>query len=792
MDDTNNGPNSRERSHFFSQREVSIVEEQLADGAPISDISATFAVPTGSAGIVLALLLMPLLSADAVGQQRGGSVPEIPLARGAEAERGDAVSPGFVGVKDGHLWRDGQRLRLWGVNCVNEYDPNRTYAEQDMLLDRIKACGFNAIRLHLYDIWIVPEGDSGTMVPTYVKGDGSKMDHLDHFIAGAAERGLILYMTLDRRLQAILPSAYDLVKTGGDADEVAWKKAVEEANAANPHAAAWVEQVWPLDRRLEEVYSIYVRNLLAHENLYTGYTYAEDPAIGLWEISNESCFLPVLMGGDSAALKGHFGEQTRKRWNEFLAGYYKSADRLQQAWGSLEEGESLKEGTIKLSPVPVPIYEKPAVEQAIGPSRRIRDLTTFFINSCIEGNDRILKLIRASAPAGVGAAVVPVGYDTHYQPNLIDMYCAAAGNVSIAGNYTWLRTYDTSDPTYPFTSMLAAPPTYYGMDLGRIAGKPSISYEVNIHKPFPWRAEFPLILAAYYSARDWDGAFWYYWSPSHHKPPVDYQDLHSRGISYSTTSDPWGGVQTYDDEVLVSSIRLAGEIFRSGALRADETPAKIVAGADDLIESPAKMSSWMDLVRTNMRTRGAVIDFSSAGTNHQALDATPRATPKSSRLGPDVTFDHTHRQMIGISDRARIFVGWPDKSEVMLSDGVVLRDLKPGQFAAFAMVSQDDLPISQSHKILMTALATGENAGFQYDPKATTEIGWPGMLKSIISLGGAPAQIVWPTLSVVLTGRSGKVTWFNAFPSQIEVEEFSEQIRFDGIRAAAWEVVEVN
>lgn len=741
------------------------------------------------AGFGLAMLAMPLMAAGARGQQRGFTVPEIPIARSYEADRGDVLSPGFVGVKDGHLWRDGQRIRLWGVNVVDDYQ-ERTDAEQDRMLDRIQACGFNALRLHLYDIYYIPEGDPGTTVRTYVKGDGSAVDRSDRFLAEAGKRGLLIYMTLDRRRVPILPSAYDLIPSAGAEDKAAWTKALVDESALNPHPSAWIEQVWPFDRRLEGIYAIYARNLLAHKNLYTGRTFAEEPSIALWEISNESSFLPMMMDGTSAAFKGYWGEQTRLHWNEFLLAHYKTSAQLEKAWGKLEEGESLEKGTIKLSPVPVPVYDKPSYEQTTSPTRRIRDLTTFFVNSYVEANDRILKTIRASAPAGVGAAVVPVGFDTHYAPNLLDTYCAGAGNVSIAGTYTWLRTYDTSDPTYPWTTMLATPPTYYGMDLGRIVGKPTVTYETNIHKPFPWRAEFPLILAAYYSARDWDGAFWYYWSPSNRKPPVDYADLHSRGINYASTSDVWGGVQIYDDEILVSSLRMAGEIFRVGALRADEHPAKIVIGPDDLIWSPAKMSTWMDLVRANIRDHGAVIEFGSKDTDRPVPAGEPKVMPRASHLGRDVRFNHVKRQMISEAEKARMFVGWPDASEISLGKDVTLRGLTPGQFIAFAMVSQDDLPIAQSHKILMTALSTGENTGFKYDPASTTETGWPGMYKSIVSRGEGPVQIVWPKLDVVLSGRKGKITWFNAFPSPIGVEEFNEQIHLDGIRAAAWGEVE--
>lgn len=324
------------------------------------------------------------------------------------------------------------------------------------------------------------------------------------------------------------------------------------------------------------------------------------------------------------------------------------------------------------------------------------------------------------------------------------------------------------------------------MDLSRIAGKPAITYEINIHKPHPWRAEFPLILAAYYSAQDWDGAFWYYWSDSINKPPKDYADLHSRGLYYSSTSNPWGGVQVYPDEVLLGSLRLAGEIFLSGAIRANEQPARIVIGPDDLIFSPARISAWLNLIYADIRTRGMVLDFSATSSSPPGPEAVPDASVKTSRLGPEVTFDHVRRQMTGTSARARMFVGWPHETTVSLGEGLALHDMKPGQFIAFAAVSQDGQPITQSHKILMTALCTSDNTGFQYNPKATTETGWMGMLKSIVNFGQGPAQIVWPKLAVSLKGRQGTVTWANAFPEKISTEPVDGSVVFDGQRPAAW------
>jgi hypothetical protein len=655
----------------------------------------------------------------------------------------------------------------------------------------MKAVGFNAIRPHLYDIFMIPEADPGVGISSYTKGDDSLLDKLDYFLAGAAERGMLLYMTFDRRRVAIKPEAYNLVPGGTPEDEAEWKKTVAELNAEQGHPSWWIEQAWPLDDRLEKIYTLWVKNVLAHKNQYTGKTYAEDPNIAMWEISNETSFIAFAMDGTSAAHRGYFAKQTQKRWNQFLKDYYKTSDRLKAAWGSLEAGESLEEGTITVSPLPVPVLDKPYHEEAKYPSRRVRDLITFFVNQYIEANNRILAVIRASAPEGVGANVVPIGFDSHHEPSLLDMYCAGAGNVAIAGNYTWLRTYDTSDPTYPWTSMLAAPPTFSGMDLGRIKGKPTVTYEINIHKPAPYRAEFPMIVSAYDSARNWDGVFWYYWA-DYKRAPRTYEDVNNEGLRYASLSDPWGGVSTASDPIMVSAIKVAGTIFKTGAIRADENPARIVVGPDELAWSYGKMGAWMEIVRGAVRTRGAEIDFNDSATPRDPDLVTPQTLPKRSRLGPDVVIDHAKRQMVVDAAKAKMFVGWADSENVSFANGISVSGMKPGQFIAFALVTEDGQPVETSKMIILTAISTGENKDFKYDPAATKETGWLGMRQAIVSAGEGPVEVLWPAVTVTLGNRKGNCTWFNVLPEAIGTEPISGQVTFDGVRPAAWAEVEFN
>jgi hypothetical protein len=718
---------------------------------------------------------------------------EIPLSRGVETTL-PQPAPGFVGIKDGHLIRDGQRLRIWGINCVN--GNRRPKADQDRILDRIAAMGFNGIRLHLYDWRLIPEGGNGYEIATYTKGDDSPMDLFDYFLAGAAKRNLVLYMTMDRKESRILPSAYDLLPAGEGDDEVRWKQALAELQDRPSQPTTDFEQVWLTDARLEAVAHTYARNLLNHVNQYTGRKLADEPSIGLWELANESCYIDRILDGTSHALKGYWGVETQKLWNEFLKKHYGTTTALQKRWGSLLEGESLEGGTIQLQPLPAPKTDKPYSEDAKFPSRRIHDLLTFFVNRYIDQNSELVATMRACASKpNEGIAVTPIGFDTHFEPSLLNIYCAGAGDVAIAGTYKWYRTFDTSDPTYPFTSSLAGG-GWYGMDLAPIKGKPTVTYEINVHRPAPYRAAFPMVVSAYTQSQDWDAVFWYYWmdggplTPS----PLNYQEVRDQGyLRYDSLSDQWAGVNVSCDEILLGSLHLAGLMFRQGSLRPAPHPAQIALSPDDLIWSYNSMGAWMKVISSAENRTGARLRFLPDGTAPRGIPTDAPDSPAMTQYGPDVRIDNAKRQMISDSANVKMFAGWPTRPVVGFSDGIRLTGLEPGKFIAFALASEDGRPIAQSKKLVVTLLGTSQNTGYVYDPKASKSTGFIGMIEGIVNKGENPVVIDWPAATVELgAGRSGSCTWYNAFPEAFEKQAFSGSIVFDGKRPAAWAHVMID
>src|SRR5690606_3872812 len=107
------------------------------------------------------------------------------------------------------------------------------------------------------------------------------------------------------------------------------------------------------DPRLIELQKEYARMLLRdHVNEYTGLAYADDPAVVMLEIYDESGLF--MKRGVWREMPEPYATNFKKMWNDWLRERYKSTDTLLRAWAdengisALTEGESLEQGTIEL------------------------------------------------------------------------------------------------------------------------------------------------------------------------------------------------------------------------------------------------------------------------------------------------------------------------------------------------------------------------------------------------------------------------------------------------------------
>ena len=173
---------------------------------------------------------------------------------------------GFVRAVNDHFEfeRRSGMVRFYGANLCNTAN-YMNHAEADELAERLSRIGYNAIRLHHYDLGLISSTakDSLTIDP-------EQLDRLDYLFAALKKRGL--YLTFDLfSYRARRPGEFATIpklRTLRD-----YKLAAMLSPEVNANLKA------------------FARQLLTHVNPYTGLRYADDPAIvGICGINENMIF----------------------------------------------------------------------------------------------------------------------------------------------------------------------------------------------------------------------------------------------------------------------------------------------------------------------------------------------------------------------------------------------------------------------------------------------------------------------------------------------------------------------
>ena len=657
---------------------------------------------------------------------------------------------GIITARDGHLvGADGERVRLWGVNCVDEM--GRDYRQITHIVRRIKRMGFNAVRLHLYDIRLI-DTDATTAAgePTSrvfrapgERGDGSVLDRMDYFIYRAQREGLYLYLTLDRGRGAFRPGDYDILPSAGPEDEAAWKEAVAATNErwANEH-------LYFVDERLGAVHAEFTRKHLEHRNAYTGARVADDPFVALWELTNENGFPKVMLEGGFRNWPEYFQGKLQGRWNEWLRERYETQARLVEAWDALGEGEALDEGSIAAAPV--------SGEADRHPAARVADFRRFVYDLTLAHCRRLEDIIRG---AGSVSAHTPITYDTIFEHKHVWYYPMSQGSFQAVGTYVGGSLEMRRE-----TSWFREPPRHiYNYSNATVADKPIVVYENNINKPAADRAYYPMFVSTFASARDWDGVFWYVWSDGTVPDQVDDEVYAHTGLRYAAPSHIWHGIVIATDEVLLASLRLAGELFTRFIIPPAPEPVIITAGAGDLFgrttwigdldvpfpadaPGPYPRSAAMGATDFAFTTRYRYDPDQARSSVSRPLIA---HTPEVCSPAPGLTYDYERGVIIVDRPEARAVVGFTDGR--WEHGGGLSVEAGEAPFFCHGIVSLDGLPLTESRNALLVFTTYGENRGraLRENPDEVTA-GVPHYAKLVSGWGWGPADIVRPALRMQL------------------------------------------
>jgi len=237
-------------------------------------------------------------------------------------------------ARSGHFYRGDERVRLWGVNL--SFGANLPkHEDAPRIAARLAAAGVNTVRCHHTDTARWPRG-------LWNAGDGrdiapEALDRLDFFIDQLARRGICVDINLHvgREHSQFL----GLPKTNSDYDKI--------SNIFTP--------------ALVDAQKKYARDLLTHVNPYRKARYADDPAVGFVEITNENSFF--MWGAEQTlrTLPDYYAKILQGRFNTWLKQQYGSDEKspgrlgpLRNAWSEGSEplgGNLLKNGDFETSEV---------------------------------------------------------------------------------------------------------------------------------------------------------------------------------------------------------------------------------------------------------------------------------------------------------------------------------------------------------------------------------------------------------------------------------------------------------
>ena len=654
----------------------------------------------------------------------------------------------FVTVKDGHLWYNGARLRLWGTNFV--CDVKRQGKDLDLCFDRMADAGFNGVRFNVHTGTFADPGRSknSLTVPETIKGSGSPIDRLDHAIYLAGQRGMFFWFSFSRG--GLVPGDYDVMSDDGTRDP--WAKAAAETG----HYLMYV------DERAQKAFQEYARNILEHVNPYTGKRYADEEAIGLYEIINENSFVEEVL---ARGLPGLAGEKLKAKWNAWLKARYRTDEGVVKAWGNLVEGESLAKGTIAFQPIleGVETFRQAGVQKEFVskdknnlkkyPYQRGEDLARFVCELYQDHTERFVKFVRSLGKPGKGISVVPITPTGRFGLSIPTYYAASCGDFVSMGVYGFaVRPWEVKpdNPYYPYVVRSNYHPLMeQPIDLFRAKNKPYLLYECNDTRPNPFTLEFPARIAAYLMLQDADGAFWFHWDCEGYLPKLasdeDYAAKYRLPIP--DTNYPNAGLVHANDEAFLAGLKAMGTLFKSGGVPPAEKPLEVTIGKDYLFNLNASLlgglenlSTLENLLREKVWRYGMRVTYDPNGPSKLPTGKEPHGLIQA---GPYLQWfwNGTEGHLKVDAPSAKACTGFL-KPFLSFSGGLRITKIDR-QYGMIALVAEDGLPLEKSTSILVVATSRGQNKGQEVRPEnlATTDYWQQGIAQMCANPGATPVVV---------------------------------------------------
>ena len=610
-------------------------------------------------------------------------------------------SGGYVTVSNGHLMRNGKRLRQWGVNLQSGVFP--TYSEIDLLIGRLGKLGFNAIRLWPTSGTFYKVDARGSVSPaTALRGDGSALDRYDYLVAKASEAGMTVQMTMLHYLD--LPTLRAL-------NDPALSPWIQSARSD-----AELRLLIGIAPYVSDAYRALLKQHIARQltrvNPYTQRTYANEPAVSAWELANEARFV-------DCALRATCIQSIP------ASAFAALSDRWQKS---------------RLNTTGLPL---PADLASFIASSHYSAYARFIADAFISASEDLRRHAHTVESTGTGIAQQPFIFNTGpIAPNAVAHYAYSRGDVFSPGVYKspLSKTAGLNGSPWLPVSVSGNPPSY--LNHIKVEGKPLVVYEASFFRPYDFRAEWGPMMAALALQQDWDGAFLYQYG----HPSVIYS-ASGRPEGYGklplpdpspVSPDAWKREYTYGfhhggDPVAMASWSVASKLFTSVEETAPLSATWRFSLNAIFSNATGYPAGYFDAASNAAKSRAVAISF----VDSDAQACAPCELNGSAPTTFSVSWPNSARQTLAvITPAGTAITGVLSGALGMLAEGISATVLEPG--LGVAAVLRDVQSSGQPAVATLQVIGNAENSARSFDAKRVDFNSAAGAMRGLTSQGRGP------------------------------------------------------
>jgi len=582
-------------------------------------------------------------------------------------------------------------VKLWGVGA--NVDPGRYTREQ--LTQRAKYLrkfGVNIVRQHA----VFDELQKGGKI------DAKKLDEYDWWFAELKKHGIYSDWSIFYHWTVSRDSGYPLF------DDLEGKGDLRDTYGVITGAP----KLWELRNKV-------VTALLDHKNPYTGLRYADDPALAVVEMQNEDSIFFWNPLGELASDKPKkwpaHAKQLRGAFAAWVKAKYKTDAALKTAWGDLRNGDAVSAPELRLM-TPWELDGKGPRGPFAGMNKRAGDVIEFLAEMQRAEFEGCEKAIRATGFKAVtmttawqvgGAATDAANTWTDTVGGMIDRHNYGGGGAGGHG-ITEGKANNESHLRTPGGGI-------FTVGMKQVETKPFCVTEWTQSAPNQWKAEAAPIMAFYaLGLQGWDASFHFIQSGTR-------------------LGDGWPGMSSYATDTpayigqfpALAFALYAGHITESPVIAARRlTKADLFTGLDALKQDFTK--GGYD-IKTLVNAGGTPAEAFAIGRVTVGFDGGKSETADFAKYWNEankvitsatgeLTWDYGREVITIHTPKTQGVIGKTGGGTFALP--AVSATFKT-PFVSTIFTPLDNLPLAQSRRILITALAQDKQTGTRYNAAGT-------------------------------------------------------------------------